>query len=425
MSTIVCPVPEGSLAARERMPIAGLLALALLGFIAILTETLPAGLLPQIGKGLGVGDAITGQLVTAYALGSVAAAIPGAVLTRSWRRRSVLLTAVIGFLLFNSVTAFSSNFQLTLAARFMAGAAAGITWGLVPVYARLMAPSGLEGRAMAIALVGTPLALSLGVPIGTWIGSWLGWRLPFVAMSAVALVLVGWILLSVPDFPGMREKQSRTVRQVFLVPGIRPILFVVLAWMLGHNILYTYVAPYLGSIGMESHVATVLLGFGAGALGGIWLTGALVDRHLRTLVLASLAVFAVVAAVLLGSGAAPWLAYPAAVIWGMTFGGAATLLQTASADTAGSDADLAQSMIVTVWNSAIAGGGIGGGILLDLLGPPLVRARRVDPCARRLRHRPRCPAQRFSGRRSVLGAGRRAVRARRPIGHHACTTCER
>ena len=222
---------------------------------------------------------------------------------------------------------------------------------------------------MAVALVGTPLALSLGVPIGTWVGALFGWRLPFIAMSAIALVLVGWILLSVPDFPGNSEKQARSVRQVFTVPGMRPILAVVLTWMLGHNILYTYIEPYLRSIGMASHVAVALLFFGVGALAGIWLVGGLVDQYLRRLVLGSLAVFALIAAILLAAGAAPWLIYPVTLIWGVTFGGAATLLQTASADTAGADADIAQSMIVTGWNAAIAGGGIGGGLLLNLLGP--------------------------------------------------------
>ena len=39
---------------------AALLALAMTGFICIVTETLPAGLLPQIGAGLGISQAITG-----------------------------------------------------------------------------------------------------------------------------------------------------------------------------------------------------------------------------------------------------------------------------------------------------------------------------------------------------------------------------
>ena len=112
-----------------RMPVAGLMVLELLGFIAILTETLPAGLLPQIGRVLSVGDALTGQLVTAYALGSVVAAIPGAMPTRRWPRRRVLLTAVGGFLLFHTITAVATSVTLTLAARFMTGAAAGIAGG--------------------------------------------------------------------------------------------------------------------------------------------------------------------------------------------------------------------------------------------------------------------------------------------------------
>ncbi|MGL4290466.1 MAG: MFS transporter, partial [Phreatobacter sp.] len=49
-------------------------------------------------------------------------------------------------------------------------------------------------------------------------------------------------------------------------------------------------------------------------------------------------------------------------------GGVATLFQTASAKTAGEAADVAQSMIVTVWNIAIAGGGLAGGLLLETSG---------------------------------------------------------
>jgi len=56
------------------------------------------------------------------------------------------------------------------------------------------------------------------------------------------------------------------------------------------------------------------------------------------------------------------------VIWGLAFGGAATLFQTALARSAGEAADIAQSMLVTVWNIGIAGGGILGAIVLNHLG---------------------------------------------------------
>jgi predicted MFS family arabinose efflux permease len=112
----------------------------------------------------------------------------------------------------------------------------------------------------------------------------------------------------------------------------------------------------------------VLLVFGIAALAGIWITGALIDRWLRGLVLASLALFAIASAALAVKGTLPGVVYLAVASWGLTFGGAATLLQTASADATGDSADTAQSMIVTVWNGAIAGGGLIGGILLDTRG---------------------------------------------------------
>lgn len=108
-------------ASSERLPVGALLALAMTGFICIVTETLPAGLLPLISEGLAISPSMAGQMVTAYALGSVLAVIPMTIATRGWRRRNVLLLTVVGFLLFNSITALSSHYGVTLVARFLPG----------------------------------------------------------------------------------------------------------------------------------------------------------------------------------------------------------------------------------------------------------------------------------------------------------------
>ncbi|RMR52283.1 Major facilitator family transporter [Pseudomonas syringae pv. actinidiae] len=348
----------------EKLPLGALLALAMTGFICIVTETLPAGLLPEIGSGLGVSASFAGQMVTVYALGSLLAAIPLTIATQSWRRRTVLLLTIVGFLVFNSVTALSSSYWLTLIARFFAGVSAGLAWSLIAGYARRMVVPQLQGRALAIAMVGTPIALSLGVPLGTWLGGLMGWRMAFGLMSAMTLLLIVWVLIKVPDYPGQSAAKRMALRQVFFTPGVRSVLGVVFTWMLAHNILYTYVAPFVSEAGLARDVDLVLLAFGVAALAGIWVTGRLVDRHLRKTVLASLASFAAVS-VFLGVFSGSALAiYAGVFIWGLTFGGAATLLQTALADSAGEGADVALSMNVVVWNSAIAGGGLLGGVLL-------------------------------------------------------------
>lgn len=352
----------------DRLPMSALLALAMTGFICIVTETLPAGLLSQISAGLEISQAIAGQMVTAYALGSLLAAIPLTIATRGWKRRNVLLLTIFGFFIFNSVTALSSNYVLTLVARFFAGVAAGLAWSLLASYARRMVQPHQQGRAMAVAMVGIPLALSLGVPLGTFMGATIGWQTAFGVMSGLALVLIVWVIAKVPDYPGQSAHERLPLKKVFMSPGVRPVLCVVITWMLAHNILYTYIAPFVEQAGLGKRIDLVLLTFGLAALVGIWFAGMLVDRYLRIAILTSLLAFALIA-LLFGFGAqSPEIIYIGVVVWGITFGGASTFLQTALADAAGSGADVALSMNVVAWNSAIAGGGIVGGILLDSVG---------------------------------------------------------
>lgn len=366
MSQSSCPAQAAAgVEAEPAFPLSGLLALSMAGFIAILTETLPAGLLGHIASGLQVSEAMAGQLVTAYALGSLLAAIPLVTLTQGWRRRRVLMLAVLGFGVFNTVTAVSEHYTLTLAARFMCGVAAGLAWGVIAGYARRMVSVSQQGRAMAVAMIGAPLALSLGVPAGTWLGDLLGWRSTFVLVSLATLVLMGWVLLSVPDFDGLPAGRRAAIGQVLATPGVSAVLAVIFTWVLAHNVLYTYIVPFLQAGGMAGSTGPVLLLFGCAALVGIGVVGVLIDRHLRWLVLGSLVGFGV-ASVLLGlATGAPLLVYFSVALWGLSFGGAGTLLQTASADAAGEGADVAQSMIVTVWNLAIAVAGLVGGVLLS------------------------------------------------------------
>jgi len=355
-------------ASSERLPIGALLALAMTGFICIVTETLPAGLLPLISDGLAISPSMAGQMVTAYALGSVLAVIPMTIATRGWRRRNVLLLTIVGFLLFNSITALSSHYGVTLVARFFAGVAAGLAWSLLAGYARRMVAPHQQGKALALAMVGTPIALSLGVPLGTWLGGLVGWRTTFGLMSAVSMVLIAWVLVKVPDYAPQPAHQRQSLRNVLTTPGVRPVLAVVVSWMLAHNILYTYIAPFVAPAGLAERVDLVLLVFGVAALAGIWMTAKLVEPLLRNTVLVSLVAFAAVSVVFGVLGKVPQVIYLGVAVWGLTFGGAATLLQTALADAAGEGADVALSLNVVAWNCAIAGSGVVGGVLLDSWG---------------------------------------------------------
>jgi predicted MFS family arabinose efflux permease len=351
-----------------RLPWTGLLALAMAGFITILTEALPAGLMPQMSQGLGVSEALVGQLVTLYALGSLLAAIPLTLLTQGWRRRPLLMIAIGGFAVVNLVTALSTSYPLTLVARFCAGVFAGLVWALLAGYAARMVAPELKGRAIAVAMVGTPVALTIGIPAGTLLGTLAGWQASFVVMSVLTLALLVWVRIKVPDFPGQQATTRLSLKAVLQLPGVPAVLIATLGFVLAHNLLYTYIAPLLAPSGLDARIGMVLLLFGAAALAGITLIGALIDRWLRELTLLTSLLF-IVACVVWALGASHgYTAYAMTLVWGLAFGGAATLLQTACAKAGERGADVAQAMLVTTWNLGIAGGGLMGGVLLHSQG---------------------------------------------------------
>ena len=208
----------------------------------------------------------------------------------------------------------------------------------------------------------------LGLPLGALLGRYIGWQGAFGLMTALALLLIVWVLAVVPDFAGQSRDQRQSLAHVFLRSGIRAVLFVVFTFVVAHNILYIYVEPFLQQSGLAANVDIVLFVFGLGSIVGLWFVGALVDRRLQFLAVASILVFAI-ASLLLGVwGAVPQMVYPSVAVWGLAVGGFATITQTALSRFAGDSVDVAQSMYTTGWNTAVAAGGVVGGILLDRAG---------------------------------------------------------
>lgn len=362
----VSPQPTSS----RRLPVLALVLMALTGFIIIMTETLPAGLLPQLTAEFQVSNGTAGQLITVYALGTVLSAIPTIAMTRGASRKPLLVIGLLGFLVANTLTAIAPTLAVALVVRFIAGAFSGLIWGMLAGYARRIAAPEHAGRALAIAMAGTPLALSIGTPIGAWLGSAVGWRWSFAGVSALTVVVVLLVLACVPNAPGQRSETRLPLRRVLVIPGVALILGVVFTWMLAHNLLYSYIAPYLDGAGVGLRHDVALFVFGLAALLGIWITGTLIDRELRRLTLVSTATFVLAGAILFVFPSSLPLTIVSLILWGIAFGGSATQLQTAIGNAAEESIDVANAMLTTAFNLAIFGGGAAGALLVDGSGPP-------------------------------------------------------
>ncbi|GAA0584754.1 MFS transporter [Streptomyces crystallinus] len=354
--------------ARSALPLGGLLTLAATAFTAVLTELLPAGLLPRMSGGLGVSEGRIGFLVTLYAAASFLSAIPLTALLRGLPRRTVLTGALAGLALADAVTALSFSYPLTCAARLLAGAMGGTLWAMLAGYGARMVPAERRGRAIAIVLSGITVALSLGVPLGTALAGAVGWRTGFAALAALAALLVLCALRYVPGFPGEPSAGRTPLRRIAALPGIRAVLSVTLLLLLGHQAVYTFLVAFAEDAGF-GRGGLVLFVFGGSTVAGIWLAGALADRRPRATLLGALGLIAVVMAALGALGRVPAVLLVAVALWGAAFGGAPTLIQTALVDVSGPEhADVATSLQATVYNVGIAAGSLTGGVVLESAG---------------------------------------------------------
>ncbi len=204
--------------------------MALMGFILIATESTLAGLLPHIATGLTITEGAAGQFVSAYALGTVIATMPAVALTRGMRRKPVFIIGIVGFLVANSITAFSTGVVLSLATRFVAGAFSGLLWGLLAGYARRITPPDRAGRALAIASVGPPVGLAIGTPFGSWLGTNFGWRWSFGALSMLMVITLVLAVTVVPDAPGQRAASRVPLTRVFAIPGVVTVFIAIVLW---------------------------------------------------------------------------------------------------------------------------------------------------------------------------------------------------
>jgi predicted MFS family arabinose efflux permease len=350
-----------------RFPWAALLVMALMGFLLIATETMPAGLLPQIASGLAVNEGTAGQFVSAYALGTIIAAMPAIALTRGLRRKPVFVVGILGFLAANLVTAFSTDIALSLGARLLAGAFSGLLWGMTAGYARRITAPHQAGRALSVASVGTPVGLAVGTPFGSWLGTTFDWRWSFGVLAILTAATLLLAVFLVPDAPGQRAGTRVPLARVLAIPGVAVVLGVIVSWMLGHNIMYTYIGSYLRGAGLDLPVDIALVTFGAAAIAGIAITGAVIDKGLRRLVLLSLGSFVVAGAIFIVGHASLLAVLAAIVLWGIAFGGAAAQLQTAISAASRENADVANSMLGVAFNLAIFAAGVSGAVVISSL----------------------------------------------------------
>ncbi|MFI1279662.1 MFS transporter [Streptomyces sp. NPDC020858] len=344
-------------------------AVALGIFCLITSELLPVGLLTPVGADLGVSDGTAGLMVTVPGL--VAGFCAPLVTVGAGRldRRLVLCVLIALMAAANLAAALAPNFAVVLAARLLVGVSVGGFWAIAGGLAVRLVPERHVGRATALVFGGVPTASVLGVPAGTLLGELGGWRTAFAAVGVLGLVTLAALLLLLPPLPPTRHIRFPELPALLREnPAVRAGVIVTFLVVTGQFAAYTFVRPILQDVsGIDAEfVSTLLLGYGLAGVAGNFLAGARDAYRTLLVVSASLTVVLALIAVVPGPVAGTTLL----LAWGLVYGGVSVSLQSWMIKAAPAAAEAASSLMVAVFNLAIAAGALFGGLAVDGISAP-------------------------------------------------------
>lgn len=342
-----------------------------LGVFSLVTaEFLPASLLTPMSESLQVSEGVAGQAVTITALFALLAGLFVGVVTRSYDRRKVLLSFTVLLIISNLMVAFAADLLMVLFARVLLGIGIGGFWSMATVTTMRLVPGPQVPKALSIVFSGISVATVVAAPLGSFLGGLIGWQNVFLLITVVAVLTFIWQYRALPS---MVPKEGANLSQLFKVLA-RPVVSIgMLSVMLvftGHFAFFTYLRPFLETVTQidVNHLSLVLLGFGIANFIGTSFIGFILEKHLRTVLMAAPFLMCIVALILIAFGTNVMTASIFVAIWGLLFGAVPVAWSTWIARAVQDEAESAGGLLVAVIQFAIMTGAALGGYAFHLIG---------------------------------------------------------
>ncbi len=343
--------------------------LAFSAFVVGTVELIVGGILDLIASDLNISVSAAGYFITIF---SIAFAISAPILmnvTARLERKKLYLLALAFFVVANLIVAFSSSYNLTLAARALSAMSGAVIIVLSISLASQLVPESHRGRAIGIIYMGISGSLVLGVPIGMVIGNAYGWRAPFIliaALSIVAMIANAWLLKRTAPSPVMPfKKQLSSLCTSKIISG-QLISYLMLT---GHLTLYAYLTPYIHA-NFEispSLMSIVYFLFGITAVAGGGLGGLLADKWgpTKTILLVLVCFSGSLFMMTLASQASIYVFIAAMMIWGGLSWALSPAQQSYLIKQAPETIDIQLSLNNSIMHLGIATGSFIGGMVIE------------------------------------------------------------
>ncbi|MGO4495558.1 MFS transporter [Paenibacillus sp. 2RAB27] len=339
------------------------------------TEMGVIGLLPSLAERFDVSVTQAGLLVSVFALGIAISGPIMPLLFSGIDRKKVMLLVLAVFVLGNTVSLITSNFNILLIARIIPALFHPIYCSLAFTLAASSVSKEEAPKAVSKVFIGVSAGMVAGVPIASFIDSAVSYEMAMAFFGIVNAVVFIATLVFLPSMP-VKERLSYGMQFSVLK---KPILWISIVTVILLNSavfgVYSYITEYLKTVTNMSpnHISLTLFLFGGANMIGNIVAGRLLIHSAAKSVIYFPLLLTVVYIILFFTGQ---FALPTAIttiIWGILAGGImANINQYLIASSAPEAPDFANGLFISACNVGTTVGAAVGGVFISQMGTPYV-----------------------------------------------------
>jgi MFS transporter, DHA1 family, inner membrane transport protein len=225
-----------------------LLVLAIVQFNHILDFMLMMPLGPQLMRELSIATNEFGYLVSSYTFSAAVSGLLFSLVMDRFDRKKLLIGLSVGFSLGTALCGLSDSYLTLLIARSVAGAFGGVLGAVVLAIVGDGISYDKRGFAMGIMSSAFSAASVLGIPCSLLIANAFGWHMCFLALSALACVVIFFIYFFIPHQKMHIKKNANPFGPLINIKNNPHLLFTLLfsaVLILGQFMVIPFLSPSL------------------------------------------------------------------------------------------------------------------------------------------------------------------------------------
>lgn len=257
-----------------------LLVFSAMSFVLAMTAFVFSGILDKVAVSLDISVAQSGLLNTMYSYGAAFGVPITLILFRKVERSKMLKLMLFATILTTFALIYAQNFVQLLIVRLLMGISAN-SYGVLAISTILaLSPKDRQGRSLAFYIMGSSLALVIGIPLTRALSVVLDWRSIFWILNAMMLLSLVYFLKYLPKADHEATKLDLKNELQFFKDGKTLLLLAyTLMMFMGYNAFYTYATPYLLLLfpSIEPLMSLILVALGLASFTGNLLGGHVSD----------------------------------------------------------------------------------------------------------------------------------------------------